>query len=172
MSTDRREDAESALLIARQRLADGKLDVARRLANKSKAMFPTPGADELLAEIERREAGGGVKEETEGRASGAEVHPSAAGTHQRAGHQGSSAKVGGEEKKARECTPEQRAVVKRVRACKVTEYYAILDREQIVFRCGFVEADSWRAVQKTCTDNDVRKAYRKVCRDVFKGILR
>jgi DnaJ family protein B protein 12 len=171
MSTDRREDAESALLIARQRLADGKLDVARRLANKSRAMFPTPGADELLAEIERREASGGVGKETEGRATGAEVHASAAGTHQRAGHQGSAQKAGGEEKKARECTPEQRAVVKRVRACKVTEYYAILDREYLL-SSAVVEADSWGAVQKTCTDNDVRKAYRKVRRDVLGEILR
>lgn len=135
MSSERQEDAENALTIARQRLADGKYEVARRLAKKSKAIFPTAAADALLAEIERKEAGGagGGGETGQARASGAEVHPSAAGTHQRPGHgqqpaQTTNGSAGGAGK-ARDCTPEQRAVVKRVRACKVTEYYAILDRE-------------------------------------------
>jgi len=36
-------------------------------------------------------------------------------------------------------------VVKRVRACKVTEYYEIL------------------AVERECEEADIKKAYRKVC---------
>lgn len=136
MSSDRQEDAEKALNVARQRLEDGKYEVARRLATKSKSMFPTPAADALLAEILRREASGeGGSSFSQARATGAEAHPSAAGTHQRPGHHSSSngsaagASSTGSTAKAREFTPEQRAVVKRVRACKVTEYYAILDCE-------------------------------------------
>lgn len=136
MSSDRQADAEAALAIARQRLAEGKYDVARRLAMKSKGMYETRAADELVQEISRREAGGGggggeAGDKAEAKASGAEVHPSAAGTHQRPGHgTGKTGSGSGEATgKARESTPEQRAVVKRVRACKVTEYYAILDCE-------------------------------------------
>jgi hypothetical protein len=135
MSSDRQEDAEKALNVARQRLEDGKYEVARRLATKSKSMFPTAAADALLAEISRREASGEAgSSSSQARATGAEAHPSAAGTHQRPGHHSSSngAAAGastGSTAKAREFTPEQRAVVKRVRACKVTEYYAILDRK-------------------------------------------
>jgi DnaJ family protein B protein 12 len=50
--------------------------------------------------------------------------------------------MGGEK---REYTPEQHAVVKRVRACKVTAYYEILE------------------VKKECNEGDIKKAYRKVC---------
>ncbi|KAI0407994.1 DUF1977-domain-containing protein [Xylaria palmicola] len=46
----------------------------------------------------------------------------------------------------RKCTPEQRAAVLRIRRCKVTAFYEILDLE---------------AVRSTCTDADVKKAYRK-----------
>ncbi|KAI5449927.1 Chaperone protein dnaJ [Naganishia albida] len=150
MSSDRQEDAEKALNVARQRLEDGKYEVARRLATKSKSMFPTAAADALLAEISQREASGEAgSSSSQARATGAEAHPSAAGTHQRPGHHSASngAAAGsstGATAKKREFTPEQHAVVKRVRACKVTEYYAILD------------------LQKTCTDNDIRKAYRKL----------
>lgn len=137
MSSDRQEDAEKALNVARQRLDDGKFEVARRLANKSKSIFPTAAADALLAEIQRKEAspGGSGSGSSQARASGAEAHPSAAGTHQRPGHHTSSngsatgSSSTASTSKVREFTPEQHAVVKRVRACKVTEYYAILDRE-------------------------------------------
>ncbi|KAJ9109855.1 hypothetical protein QFC19_001834 [Naganishia cerealis] len=138
MSSDRQEDAEKALNVARQRLQDGKFDVARRLANKSKSMFPTAAADTLLAEIERKEVSGSGASAGAGssnaKASGAEAHPSASGTHQRPGHHTNSSGTAGSSttsstSKVRDFTPEQHAVVKRVRACKVTEYYAILARE-------------------------------------------
>ncbi len=54
---------------------------------------------------------------------------------------GTAGGIGGEK---REYTAEQISVVKRVRACKVTEYYEIL------------------SVHKTCEEGDVKKAYRKV----------
>ncbi|KAI0517263.1 DUF1977-domain-containing protein [Xylaria bambusicola] len=46
----------------------------------------------------------------------------------------------------RGCTPEQKAAVLRIRRCKVTAFYEILDLE---------------AVRKTCSDGDIKKAYRK-----------
>ncbi|TRX89381.1 hypothetical protein FHL15_009679 [Xylaria flabelliformis] len=46
----------------------------------------------------------------------------------------------------RKCTPEQRAAVLRIRKCKVTAFYEILDLE---------------AVRSSCTDSDIKKAYRK-----------
>jgi DnaJ homolog subfamily B member 12 len=49
--------------------------------------------------------------------------------------------MGGEK---REFTAEQHSVVKRVRGCKVTEYYEIL------------------AVKRSCEDAEIKKAYRKV----------
>lgn len=159
MSSDRQADAEAALAIARQRLAEGKFNVARRLAMKSKGMYETRAADELVEEISRREAaavgGGGdgaeAGERAEAKASGAEVHPSAAGTHQRPGHgTGKTSSGNGEAAaaaKARESTPEQRAVVKRVRACKVTEYYAILDCESYPKAGGTYRGADGRALQ-------------------------
>ncbi|KAI1298662.1 DUF1977-domain-containing protein [Xylaria venustula] len=46
----------------------------------------------------------------------------------------------------RKCTPEQKAAVLRIRRCKVTAFYEILDLE---------------AVRSSCTDSDIKKAYRK-----------
>lgn len=44
----------------------------------------------------------------------------------------------------RDFTPVQAALVKRVKSCKVTDYYAILD------------------LKKGCEDVEIKKAYRKV----------
>ncbi|KAI1266352.1 DUF1977-domain-containing protein [Xylariaceae sp. FL1019] len=46
----------------------------------------------------------------------------------------------------RKCTPEQRAAVLRIRRCKVTAFYEILDIE---------------ALRSSATDSDIKKAYRK-----------
>ena len=46
----------------------------------------------------------------------------------------------------RACTPDQAAAVLRIRRCKATAFYDILDLE---------------AVRSTCSDADIKKAYRK-----------
>ncbi|KAI1088722.1 DUF1977-domain-containing protein [Rostrohypoxylon terebratum] len=46
----------------------------------------------------------------------------------------------------RKCTPEQKAAVLRIRRCKATAFYDILGLE---------------AVRSSCTDSDIKKAYRK-----------
>ncbi|KAH7335455.1 hypothetical protein B0J17DRAFT_719983 [Rhizoctonia solani] len=73
-------------------------------------------------------------------ASGAETHPSAAGAHSRKGKAKADSADGGEKK----WTPEQAAVVKRVRSCGITAYYEVL------------------AIEKTADENEVKKAYRKL----------
>jgi len=76
--------------------------------------------------------------------SSTETHPSAAGTKHRHTSSSANGAVGGNGGEKREYTLEQHAVVKRVRGCKVTEYYEIL------------------SVKRDCDEGDVKKAYRKV----------
>ena len=85
--------------------------------------------------------------------SSTETHPSASGARHRPGHgtsastsdtKPSSSKSTNEPKK-RDYTPEQAAVVKRIRSCKVTEYYEIM------------------SLKRDCEEVEVKKAYRKVC---------
>jgi len=73
------------------------------------------------------------------------MHPSASGTkHRSAPSTAQSASRSTSTKEKREYTAENLAVVKRVRLCKVTEYYEILE------------------VKKDCDEADVKKAYRKL----------
>jgi DnaJ family protein B protein 12 len=51
----------------------------------------------------------------------------------------------GRDDEKREYTAEQLTIVKRIRKCKVTEYYEIL------------------SLKKDCDESDIKKAYRKVC---------
>ena len=76
------------------------------------------------------------------------MFPSSNGTTHRKAEK-AKAKAAPTEEKKREYTPENVAVVKRVRACKVTEYYEIL------------------AVSKDCEEADVKRAYRKVRSQLF-----
>ncbi|KAI1426324.1 DUF1977-domain-containing protein [Xylaria sp. FL1777] len=63
-----------------------------------------------------------------------------------AGGAGARAREHNQGNQERKCTPEQRAAVQRIRRCKVTAFYEILDLE---------------ATRSTCTDADIKKAYRK-----------
>ncbi|KAG5219888.1 J domain-containing protein [Salix suchowensis] len=79
------------------------------------------------------------------------THPSASGARHRhtaapssSGSSKSNGTAGGMNGDKRDYTPEQHSVVKRVRACKVTEYYEILD------------------LKKDCEEAEIKKAYRKV----------
>lgn len=59
---------------------------------------------------------------------------------------GSDAQGGGGGADKRKCTPEQTAAVRRIMACNALAFYDILGLE---------------AVRKTCSDGDIKKAYRK-----------
>ena len=149
-----KDEALRCLSIAQKHRNAGNYTSARKFIQKSLVLFTTPEA-EKLAQIIDSEASASTStstsEGTEGatKATGREQHPSSGGTHHRHANgnasrsgpaEGSSS--GGEKK--REYTPDQLAVVKRVRACKITEYYEILE------------------LRKDCEEVDVKKAYRKV----------
>ncbi|KAF8659845.1 hypothetical protein AX16_001730 [Volvariella volvacea WC 439] len=159
-----KDEALRCLGIARKHFEANNFPSARKFCQKSISLFETPQAVKLLAEINQgaeastsssgsgsgsTNASGGASSS----ASGAETHPSAGGTRHRtaantsaSSSSGSTANgtAGGMGGEKREYTAEQHAIVKKVIACKVTEYYEIL------------------AVKKDCEESDIKKAYRKL----------
>ena len=149
-----KDEALRCLSIAQKHRNAGNYVSARKFIQKSLALFATPEAEKLAGIIESEASAStststSTSREEATKATGAESHPSAGGTHHRHPN-GNASKSGpgeglssGSEKK-RDYTPDQLAVVKRVRACKVTEYYEIL------------------ALKNDCEEAEVKKAYRKV----------
>lgn len=145
-----KDEALRCLAIARKHHEAGNMPSARKFCQKSIALFETPQALQLLASINASPSSSSGSTST---SSAAEEHPSAGGTKHRhpqrsastngnAQPNGTAGGIGGEK---REYTAEQGDVVRRVRACKVTDYYEIL------------------ALKRDCEDADIKKAYRKVC---------
>jgi DnaJ family protein B protein 12 len=158
-----KDEALRSFAIAEKYFNAENLTAARKFCTKSISLFNTPQAEKLLVKINAAAANppsstsSATSADSAGpstSASGAEGHPSAAGMKHRhnppnvaasaSTSSSSSATTNGNAKK-RDYTPEQHAVVKRVRACKMTEYYEILE------------------VKKDCEEADIKKAYRKVC---------
>lgn len=146
-----KDEALKCLAIAQRRRDGGDLAAARRFCQKSLALFETPEARKLLEVIEADSSSSSSSSAgSEPFTSSAETHPSASGARQRHAPSASdSTKANGKAgepsaQKKRDYTPEQASVVKRVRTCKVTQYYEIL------------------SVQKDCEEADIKKAYRKV----------
>ena len=149
-----KDEALRCLSIAQKHRNARNYTSARKFIQKSLALFATPEAEKLAQIIESEASAStstSTSEGTEGatKATGREQHPSAGGTHNR--HQnGNASKSGPTEgsssgsQKKRDYTPDQLAVVKRVRTRKVTEYYEILE------------------LKRDCEEADVKKAYRKV----------
>lgn len=100
----------------------------------------------------------GTSTPAQGKASGVEEHVTSA--HQRPGKSASAgnAEASGSGTKKREYTPKQAEVVKRVKSCQHHEYYKILAGQCGVL--GSFLADF--SVEKSCTENDVKKAYKKL----------
>jgi len=145
-----KDEAVRCLTISQKHYNAGNFPSARKFCQKSISLYETPEALKLLKIIEKAtdssSSSTASSDSTSGSAkSQTEEHPSAAGMKHRnqpqANGNGTAGGMGGEK---RDFTPEQAKVVKRVRACKVTEYYEIL------------------AVQKDCDDGEIKKAYRKV----------
>lgn len=156
MSVANADEARKALKLAQDYREKGSYSVALKWARKSSSLSPSSEATSLTASLEKEIASGATSTSIPSKdaassatkATGAETHPSASGTHQRPGHGSSSAggtstKDSGDAK-SRSFTPEQTKVVKRVIACKAHEFYSIL------------------AVEKSCSEGEVRKAYRKL----------
>ncbi|KZT09990.1 DnaJ-domain-containing protein [Laetiporus sulphureus 93-53] len=157
-----RDEALKCLAIAQRRRDSGDLAAARRFCQKSLALFSTTEALKLLEIIDAEAASSEYTQPSSSSsssssssgpafASSTETHPSASGARHR--HSGSTAPNGpgtkengaaaGSGSKKRDYTPEQEQVVKRVRACKVTEYYEIL------------------SLKRECEETEIKRAYRK-----------
>jgi DnaJ family protein B protein 12 len=144
-----KDEALRCLAIAQRHRDSGNLPSARKFCQKSINLFSTPEAEKLLESIDSTDSPGPSTSTSNGNAkpfsSSTETHPSAAGAKHRHTTSTTNGTAGGSGGEKREYTAEQHAVVKRVRACKVTEYYEIL------------------SVNRDCEEADVKKAYRKVC---------
>ncbi|KAI0705226.1 DnaJ-domain-containing protein [Cytidiella melzeri] len=161
-----KDEALKCLSIAQKHRNAGNLPSAQRFCQKSLNLFSTPEATKLLAVVEAELASGPSSSSSSsastssatgsgaGFSTSTETHPSSSSTRHR--HTESSAKANGSatngsaksgsgaEEKKREYTNEQAAVVKRIRSCKVTEYYEIL------------------SLKRDCEEADIKKAYRKL----------
>lgn len=143
-----KDEALRCLAIAQRHRDSGNAPSALKFCQKSINLFSTPEAAKLLASLDADSARPASSNGSAGGSpftSGTETHASAAGAKHRHTASSASGTPSGSGGNKREFTPEQHAVVKRVRACKVTEYYEILD------------------VQRDCEETHVKKAYRKVC---------
>lgn len=140
-----KEEAIRCLAIAKKHNDSSNYASAIRFCQKSISLFSTPEAEALLSKVTAKLALESKSEPSTSKASATEEHPSSAGVkHRHTTASQSNGTAGGSGGDKRDYTPEQGAVVKRVRACKATQYYEIL------------------AVKKDCEEAEVKKAYRKV----------
>lgn len=155
MESNKDEALRSFGIAEKYFLADNLVS-ARKFCLKSISLFKTTQAESLLVKIDAAESSSSSPSSSSTspsssdapKASATEEHPSAAGMkhrHNTAAPQAASSTTANGSSKKRDYTPQQHEVVKRVRACKVTEFYEIL------------------ALQKDCEEADVKRAYRKVC---------
>lgn len=149
-----KDEAVNCLRIAQKHRDAGNFPSARKFCQKSISLFATPEAEILKESIESAAAaaksagpssstGTTSANATTASSSSTETHPSAAGTKRRADAKAEGT-AGGMNGEKREYTADQLSIVKRVRACKPTDYYEIL------------------GVKKDCEEADIKKAYRKV----------
>ena len=139
-----KDEALRCLSIAQKHFDAGNLPSARKFCLKSISLFESPQAAKLLASINKADSSEIKSGGSSSSNSQTEEHPSAAGIKHRHRQPSANGTAGGTGGDKRDYTPEQRAVVQRVRSCKVTEYYEIL------------------GVKKDCDDAEIKKAYRKV----------
>ncbi|EIW66930.1 hypothetical protein TREMEDRAFT_69910 [Tremella mesenterica DSM 1558] len=161
-----KEEALRCLSIAQKHRSASNFPTALKFASKSVSLYSTPEGEALVTIIQReikisesssntRPTNGpngsngtsGMEQQGESsrsaRSTGVEEHVSESGTHRRMGHD-EKGKSKEKEKEKREYTVKQMEVVKRVKMCKHHQYYEIL------------------SLEKTCTENDVKKAYKKL----------
>jgi len=157
-----KDEALKCLAIAQKHRDSSNFSAARKFARKSISLFATPEAEKFLASIEAAaansgpsvspsngDAGQSPNGSAQASSSATETHPSISGSRQRSTNaDGSGGKNGGK----REYSAEQLKVVKRVKACKVTEYYEILE------------------VKRDCEEIEIKKAYRKVRPCMIPGV--
>lgn len=140
------EQALKSLHIAQKHLDSSNYPSAIRFANKSISLHPTPEAQALLKRAQ--DLSQNAADQPQASTSGVDPSPSSAtsgGAKQRKQQQDEKASPSNSSASSTASwTPAQAAVVKRVKACRVTSYYEIL------------------SLEKSCSDADIKKAYRKV----------
>lgn len=143
MSNGQDDEAKKALNLARRKLEGGDLEGAIRFTKKSIALHDTVTAQSLLKELNALQREGGTSSKSAGPSTSANGTAGPSNTHS-----GSKAKATAEASSSnsskRTYTTEQAALVKRIRSCRITEYYEIL------------------SVDKGCEDVAIKKAYRKL----------
>lgn len=162
-----KEEALRCLSIAQRHRNATNYDAALRFARKSVTLYATPEAEKLVLLLQEEitvsgagesssgnearsppTSGAGTPVGRAGRASGVEEHvTSARQRHTTAGSSSGAGSSAGKEKEKpekREYTAKQVEVVTRVKRCRHYAYYEIL------------------AVEKTCSENDVKRAYKKL----------
>ncbi|KAG8896599.1 hypothetical protein FRC01_011712, partial [Tulasnella sp. 417] len=144
-----KDEAQRCLSIANTHLQSGNFASALKFVKKSISLYSTPTAVDLLAKITEAQeketsssSAGPSNSQPEAKATGAEAHPSASSTSKRH-HTSAPASEETSSAPKRQYTQEQVTVVKRVRGCKTTAYYEILELE------------------KDCDEEGIKKAYRK-----------
>ncbi|OZJ05543.1 hypothetical protein BZG36_01677 [Bifiguratus adelaidae] len=142
-----KDEAERCLLIAQKHRDSGNIAAAIKFTRKSITLYPTDSAEALLQRLLDQDAkGGGASASSSSTNARTEKFSSAAGkstSAQTSPSDGQNVKSREHRQMKREYTEEQVAAVKRIRACG-SDYYKIL------------------GLEKTCTENEVRKAYRKL----------
>ena len=146
------EQALKSLNIAQKHLDSSNYPSAIRFANKSISLHPTPEAQALLKRAQDLSSSSS-EDSPQASTSGVDPSPSNATSggakHRKQQQDEKAAPVNGSASSTASWTPAQAAVVKRVKACRVTSYYEIL------------------SLEKSCSDADIKKAYRKVCSTLF-----
>ncbi|GAA5830905.1 hypothetical protein JCM3766R1_006169 [Sporobolomyces carnicolor] len=139
-----REEALRSLHIAQKHFDSENYPSSIRFAKKSISLFPTPQAQTLLDKAEQLSATSSSSASASTTGSDATAS-SSEGVRQRKAEQSSTSQAtNGSASASATWTPAQAAVVKRVKMCKVTSYYEIL------------------SLDKSCSDADIKKAYRKL----------
>ncbi|TXT08770.1 hypothetical protein VHUM_02898 [Vanrija humicola] len=156
-----KDEALRCLSIAQRHRGSSNLPAALKFARKSVSLYSTPEGEAMVVVIEREIAtGGGASSSppttptangsssSSARATGVEEHVTSA--HRRHpekkddGASSSKATAADAKGKKREYTVKQLEVVTRIKKCREYEYYEIL------------------AVERTCSENDVKRAYKKL----------
>ncbi|GAA6021777.1 hypothetical protein JCM10207_002054 [Rhodosporidiobolus poonsookiae] len=144
------DSAAQALAIANRHLANSNYSAAVRFANKSIALHDTADARATLEKAQQGERDGPSPSASPAQdaatSSATSAGPSSASTSRRPAAPSSEKadKPSGSGGGGGSHTPAQAAMVSRVKKCRVTAYYEILELE------------------KKCSDGEVKKAYRKL----------
>ena len=148
-----KDEAIKCLKISQSHMQNGNFPSARKFCEKSINLFPTPEASrlrEVILEAEASDTSQQSKAGPSGTSTSTEAHPSASGSKHRHAETSSKATANGSAHAStstdtmRDYTSEQAAIVKRIRACKITDYYEIM------------------SLKKDCGEAEIKKAYRKV----------